>query len=314
MFLDSDDLFEKDLIEKMLQQITVDDADMCICNVDQYNTETGEYIPKSQYLRISCIPEIIPFSRREIGKDILHFTSLVPWNKMFRRGFIDEHQLCFQDIQRANDQYFSILALVLAERITVVNKILVHYRVKQKGNLTTEFSDTPLCSYEAMVKAKDALEDIGLMNEEDVRCSFDNKALNIMIFSLNIQNTTNGYKTLYDTLTQGGFERLGLILRDKEYYNDPLEYENFKKILDMTYDEYLLAKNREYRETIARKNELVKEKNSQIRSLKKIEREYEAVKKRKWYRAVNKVLPIYSAMIKPFKKTKPEGKTGQDED
>lgn len=302
LFLDGDDLFEENLVEELHCRITADDADLCICNADQYDTQKGIFIAKPQYLRKKYLPETNPFSREDIGKAILYFTTSVPWNKMVKRDFIEKNRIEFQDIERANDQYFSIMALILARRITIVDKVLVHYRVKQKGNLTTEFSETPLCAFESMVRVKDTLEDMGLLEQEDIRCAFDNKVLNLMIYSLNIQNTTEGYKKLYNTITQGGFEQLGMVLKEEAYYFNKLEYKNFCNLISMSYDEFLLVKNREYRDTIAEKNasykEMVMKKDKTIAGLKEKEKELNAIKKKNWYQKITRLIDWYHKVLK----------------
>ena len=301
LFLDSDDLFERDMIEKMINKIIIDKADICVCNADQYNTENGEYVSKPQYLRMKAIPEEIPFSRKSIGNKILYFTTSVPWNKLIKREFIENNNLRFQDIERANDQLFSIMALVMAESITIVEDVLVHYRVKQKGNLTTDFSQTPLCAFWSMLESSKCLSEKGLLDDENVRCALDNKIANLMIYSLNIQKDIAGYKELYELLHNGGFEKLGFILKDKEYYFDPLEFENIKKIMLMSYDEFLLTKNREYRDVIAKKNQTYKnmlsQKNEKIAELKEKEKELNAIKRKNWYKKITKLIAQYHRVI-----------------
>lgn len=301
LFLDGDDLFERDMAELMLDKLIMDNAEICVCNADQYDTERKEYIPKPQYLRKKVLPDITPFSREELGRNILYFTSLVPWNKMFKRSFIEENGLYFQDIERANDQYFSVLALILAKRITIVDRVLVHYRIKQKGNLTTEFSNTPLNSYQAMLKASGRLQELGLFEDFSVRCAFDNKVLNIMIFSLHIQKDIDGFQVLYNTLQSEGFDKLGIGLKEADYYIDPLEYENLRLILEIPYDEYLLIKSREYRDVIADKNlayrNMVAQKNEKIAELKEKEKELNGIKRKNWYKKITGFIAWYHRLI-----------------
>lgn len=268
LFLDSDDLFEADLVEKMYSACEADEAELCVCNADQYDVEKQEFIEKPQYFRESLLPEEIPFSKETMGKNILYFTTSVPWNKMVKREFVEEKGLAFQEIARANDQYFAIMSLLLAKRITVVKDKLVHYKVKQKENLTTKYSETPLCSYEAMLAVKQALEERGLLELEAVRCAFDNKILNLFLYSLNIQTSLEGYETLYCKMKEEGFQTLGFCLRDEDYYFDRLEYQNLQYIMEYSPAEYLLTKNREYRNTIAGKNHLLKQKNALIAMLR----------------------------------------------
>lgn len=302
LFLDSDDLFETDMLEKMYAACKDCQADVCVCNADQYDNLQEKYIEKPQYLRKKVLPEQMPFSRKTIGKYILYFTTSVPWNKMVSKSFIQEQGIQFQDIARANDQYFSIMTLLLAGRITVVNEKLVHYRVKQKENLTTKFSETPLCAYESMLAVKNTLETIELLKEPEIRCALDNKILNLILYSLNIQNTADGYKMLYETLKDGGLENLGLFLRDSSYYFNELEYQNLNHIIKSSYDEYLLLKNREYRDTINRKNiqykDMVRQRDGIEKQLKAAEKELHYIKSTKRYKVVAGLTRIYHKIFR----------------
>lgn len=311
LFLDSDDLFEPDLLEKMYEACEGDQADLCVCDADQYDTQKKERIEKPQYLRRECIPEQLPFSRETIGKYILYFTTSVPWNKMVRREFIEEEGICFQDIPRANDQFFSIMALVLAKRITIVWEKGVHYRIKQTDNLTTRFSETPLCSFDALLKVKNTLEQKGLLEEENLRCALDNKILNLMIYSLHIQNDIEGFKQLYRRFMEGGLTQLGFVPREESYYFKKLEYRNLKYLLSSTYEEYLLLKCVEYRDTISRKNAQIKKKEECIKDLRrekktlqKKEKELNYIKSTKRYKWMAKLTGFYHKLIGRKQKTR----------
>lgn len=292
VFWDSDDLFETNALEVMFNQCEHDGADLCVCNANQYYTDTGAYLDRPYYLKEKFLPEQIPFSRKIIGPYILNFTTSVPWNKMVKAEFIKEKEICFQDIERANDQYFSILSITLAERITVVRDILVHYRVRQDGNLTKDFSSTPMCAFYALKASYDKLMELGVLQEEDLRRSFANKALNSLIYSLNIQNDVAAYKQLYEYLTQGGFENVGICDCGKDYYFSPAEYENYKKMMAHTYTEFLLLKNKEYRDSIVEKNQKNKELVQENKELKKDRKELNSIKSRKWYKIITKMLDI----------------------
>lgn len=296
IFLDSDDLFEKDMLLKMYERAKNEHADVCVCNANQYDTLEKEYIEKPQYLRNARIPKEEPFSKETIGKNLFYFTTSVPWNKLIKKTFLEENQIVFQDIERANDQYFALMVLYLAKSIVTVKDKLVHYRINQKENLTTKFSETPLCAYYAMLAVKESFDKLGALENEDIRCAFDNKILNLMLYSLNIQNSLAGYSELYNLLRDRGFEELGVVLHEEEYYFSKLECYNFKLIKQNTCEEFLLLKNKEYRKTIATKNNainiLTKEKEAIIKDLQKTEKELDYIKGRKWYQFIAKMAKL----------------------
>lgn len=309
LFLDSDDLYEPDLLEKLYKECEDKQADVCVCDADQYDVVRGEYVVKPQYLREKLIPEELPFSRETMGKYMLYFTNSAPWNKMVRKSFIEENEIQFQEIDRANDQYFSIMCLILAKRITVVREKLVHYKVNQEKNLTAKYSDTPLCSYEAMLYVVQALERKGLLENTDVRCAMDNKILNVVLYSLNIQKTLKPFCELYRKVKNEGFDKLGFVVREADYYFNEVEYRNLNYIMENDAEEYLLVKTQEFRGAIERKNQIIADKREEIRVLKqekkelqKKERELNYIKGTKRYQVVWKVSGMYSKVFGKRKK------------
>ncbi|MBQ4058958.1 MAG: glycosyltransferase family 2 protein [Lachnospiraceae bacterium] len=309
LFLDSDDLYERDLIEKLYIEAKNKDADVCVCDADQFNVVNGKCIVKPQYLRRKLIPDNLPFSRKTIGKYILYFTNSAPWNKMIKREFMLHNQILFQEIDRANDQYFSIMCLMLAERITVVKERLVHYKVNQEHNLTAKYSETPLCSYQAMLKVKDTLQEKELLEDDFVRQALDNKILNLLLYSLHIQSDLNAFCELYDKMKSEGFEKLEFFLHDEEYYFSKLEYQNLCYLMKYSSQEYLLTKTIEYRDTIARKNATIKEQNKEnaklqkeIERLQKKEKELIHIKNTKRYKIIWRLSSCISKLLGKGKK------------
>lgn len=317
LFLDSDDLFEENMLEKMYTACEESQADVCVCNADHYDTVQNIFIDRPQFLRKKFLPDQIPFSRKTMGKYILYFTTSNPWNKMVKKSFLEQQGILFQDIARANDQYFSVMVLLLAERITVLRDKLVHYRVKQADSLTAQFSKTPLCAYESMLAVKEKLDEMRLLDEPDVRCAFENKILNLMIYSLNVQNTKEGYQTLYNTLKEDGFSRLGITLREEDYYFNSLEYRNLRYMMECSFDEYLFVKNREYRDTINRKNiqykDMVKQRDAKDKQVKQKEKEIQRIKETKRYQMAEKMAHVYYKICRKQGTVKKENKpAGRD--
>lgn len=304
LFLDSDDLYEADLLKKLYAEAKEKDADLCVCDADQYDVVSGQYITKPQYLRRKLVPEKLPFSREDIGEFILYFTNSAPWNKLVKREFMVANQILFQEIDRANDQYFSIMCLILAERITVVKERLVHYKVNQEQNLTAKYSETPLCSYQAMLKVKEALEEKGLLANADIRKALDNKILNLLLYSLHIQNDLEAFCELYNMMKSEGFEKLDFRIHDEEYYFSKLEYQNLCYVMKCSAQEYLLTKTIEYRDTIARKNATIKDCDKeiaklqkQIERLEKKEKELTHIKSTKRYKIIWKLSSYVSRLL-----------------
>lgn len=307
LFWDGDDLYEKDAVELLYEQIEREHADICVCNADHYDTQKAIYISKPQYLKMWQLQEGIPFSWKTNGKYIFNFTAQVAWNKMFRRSFVEEQGIWFQEIPRINDHYFVSICMATASSITILNKKLVHYRVNQNENLTSHSSETPLCKYEVQCDVKRKLLELGIF--EDVKQSFVNKAINTMIHGLNIQNNADGYRAIYNCLREEGLDYLELRGHNEEYFYNALEFRNLQLIEELDCEGYLVQKGIDYRKNIESKNVTIAEKNAEIRErnqqiskqnlqLQKREQELLKIKSSKWYRLGQKVLPIYYKIIR----------------
>lgn len=290
LFWDCDDLFTPEAAEHLYNQMEKDHADIGVCDADHYDTQRNVFIWKPQYLNKTRLPETIPFSRETNSKYIFNFSSQVAWNKMFRKSFVSSNGIRFQEIPRINDHYFVSVCMVMADCITIVDEILVHYRVNQTNSLTNKTSDTPLCKYDVQCDVKRKLLELDLLKNEGIMQSFVNKSLNTMIHGLNIQNSLEGFCQLYRKLKTEGLEYLELRDYGEDYFYNPLEYRNLLLLLKLEYDEYLFEKGRDYRSNIEEKGIL-------FNQYKRKAKELEEIKKRKWYRMINKILPVYSKLI-----------------
>lgn len=133
-FLDGDDLYLTDFLEKMYDNAKENNSDIVICPVKKYDTKIAEYVDASASFLVDNIPPQQPFCAKDIPDFIFTSFQNWNWNKIFRRSFIEFNDIHFQTIYRTNDLYFTCCALVLAERISTINEPLVIYRIGMSEN------------------------------------------------------------------------------------------------------------------------------------------------------------------------------------
>ena len=199
VFWDSDDLFYKNALQVMVDKCEKDNADLCVCAANRYNTLLDKRIYTGTYLKREWLPKKIPFSKNTNSKYIFEFSTNVPWNKMWKREFILKNNLQFQEIKQANDAYFSMMSYFFAERISVVTKPLMDYRVNNPESLTGKASNTCLCCYDAFYSTY-----LRLKNEKDftneVKESFYSHLFSAMLYQLKIQTNENSFNLLVNKL------------------------------------------------------------------------------------------------------------------
>lgn len=263
-FADADDFFEPTMLSDAYRACVRDDADAAVFRARYYEVESGKARPADELLKTDLIPDRTPFSRADIPDHILEFTSPAPWNKLFRRAFVEKHGLRFQEIRRANDLLFTKLALAKAERITVVDDVLVNYRVGSGSNLQALNDATPMEFYHALIALRDELKRSGLFSE--LERSFVNLALATCLYNLHSLKTVEAYHLVYARLRDECFRELGLEDAQESEFLHPHQHAQFVRITQTGPEQYLLDEVRYLRDlNLKRRASLRKAKESLAR-------------------------------------------------
>lgn len=136
-FLDSDDWFEPDMLEKMHQRATKFDADMVVCSSKNYDIETNTFINPSEYypINLEMVPLETPFNYKDCPDYIFNIFGVEPWRHLFLNELITKNNIKFQNLESCNDVAFSLIARICAKRIVVFDNELVNYRYRRKGSI-----------------------------------------------------------------------------------------------------------------------------------------------------------------------------------
>lgn len=282
MFLDVDDFFEKNMIELQVRQIERDHADICICDADIYDDQAGTFRKSEWLLAKSYIPHV-PFNREEIKDHIFFIKTPAAWNMIISSAFIKEHALKFQETKNTNDLYFTYAALNLAQKITVVDMVLVHYRIGTGSNLQSGNDKSPLDFCRAFLKLKELLIEKGIFDE--VKRGYISLYLTNFEYHMFTLQSVQSFEVLYDYFKENGRQELELDCHDVECFCN--NKERFKLLCDVVDSDsmsgYLYSQLKRERNKLANereKNEAVlirmkldnenvlKEKQEQIRQLK----------------------------------------------
>ncbi len=244
VFWDADDRFDRKALELMWRKMQKKQADICVCGVCEF-TGSGKIYETDGYLKTALIPDKDPFNKYDICESLFSFASNVVWNKMFRRKFLVNHNLHFQEIRQANDTAFVMRALYLADKITCVERYLAFYRMDHSDSLTGRASETIFCPYESYMYTLQELK-----KEKDfpsVKKSFCNKAVKGMFRALNIQTSFEAYKELYQFLQREGLRNLGLAECPKEDMEEEWMYTDLELVKTVSAEEFLFYKANERR-------------------------------------------------------------------
>ncbi len=178
LILDSDDFFEPDLVESVLDEALRTDADVVVYGADKYDDARERTILPYVSRGLEDAPAKMPFCWKDVPEKIFQIGDLMAWNKLYRANLIRENDLHFEAIAISDDQLLSFISMVMAKRISVVDRQLLHYRVNTGNSQTSGVARHPESTYLASYGIADKLKELGIY--EDVKRSFLNRMFWLM--------------------------------------------------------------------------------------------------------------------------------------
>ena len=237
IFWDSDDYFELNALEHLYQTAAEHDADICVCDAQDFDEATGLEI-SHQYLR-KPHPEEAVFNIHTFSQYFFTFTAPVPWNKMIRRDLLLREGIQFQALQHVNDALAMFTALACADRIVLCKEKLIHYRSNRPDRLMTTYGERVDSVFLAYEQLKRDLERRGLLEDPVILSSFRNKIAGIYLFTMKFCNTYEQCREYYRQLREERFPFMGMENLPEGYILNAGNEEKYRKIMSVSVDDYL---------------------------------------------------------------------------
>ena len=212
VFLDADDFFEPDLLEKQVEQCERFYADIGLCGANQFDVQNNQY---------QDLEGIVDFEKlgatsgvfSSADQPVYQIATQILWNKIFRTDFIREHAIRFQNTRRANDVFFTMAAMGTAKAIAFRDEVLAHYRVGMTTNLQSHNSETPKDFLHAFFAAKQYLEEAGVFGR--VERSFRQSVVDGSIYNLKrIREQEDLFLDLENELAESVLPAMGILKND----------------------------------------------------------------------------------------------------
>ena len=142
LFVDPDDRLAPGLLGELWRNAREYDPDMVVFGAtEDYYAETGEIAYSRDVTVASCICR----SSEEIAREAVTLEKATllgyPWNKLYRRAFLQEHGLTFPCVELVEDILFNIEAVRHAETLVVLEGSYYHYarRLAARTSLTARY-------------------------------------------------------------------------------------------------------------------------------------------------------------------------------
>lgn len=179
LILDADDTFDPELIKMTYRRCKQDNLDLLLYDYDKYNNYNGSSINYSMPLPIRnrILKQI--FSCQDIDKFSFQICPAGPWLKMYRREFLCENKIYFQNLSSSNDLFFGKMVLLFANRIGYIDESLVRYRNNTEYQISNNKKEGLQNFIKAIIAVKEKMKEHGFY-QKNVK-SFNTYAFRLMM-------------------------------------------------------------------------------------------------------------------------------------
>ncbi|EPK8636573.1 glycosyltransferase [Klebsiella pneumoniae] len=231
IFLDDDDYVDTNMLKHMSECAELSGADIVVCRSRSFNLQSLQYAPMPDSIRKDLLPEKAVFSPGDIERDFFRAFIWWPWDKLFRREFIIQHSLSYQDLRTSNDLFFVCASMLSAEKVTILDEILIAHTINRKTSLSSTRSVSYHCALDAL---RDFLFKNGMMQKR--QRDFYNYIVVFLEWHLNTLSGEAFNKLFQDVkLFISSFD-----INNEDFY-DEFILSAYRRIADMSAEEYLFS-------------------------------------------------------------------------
>lgn len=224
IFLDSDDWFERDFLEQMTLRAEEANADVVICKAVEFDTNTAKELPSDWMLKEQYLPGEA-FRPEEVSEYLFQFTYGMPWDKLYRRNWLMTTGIKYPSLKNSEDLAFVFPALLAAERIAVLRKVMIHHRVNRSASVSNSRVLQPEAPYQAFQIVKAYLEQTGKMTL--YQRSFLNWAMEFLVWHISNMEDSKIRLEYFQILRRVWMPELEFERYPARYYRDKGSYAKY---------------------------------------------------------------------------------------
>ena len=241
MFLDTDDRFDTGYLFEMCSRAEQTHAQIVVCDAEVFDDQSGlvgyhdckDWILDENFKYINDV-----FSYKDCSDEIFTFTEMLPWNKLFLLDIVRKHDIKFQEIPYNNDSFFVAIMMVLADKIAVVNKRMVYYRMGNDRSISSYQNKRtcPQYNFEMYLTIRNKL--IQLKKYQEVSVGFA-KFASKQIFGHSMAMTEDNLHVYRKYFDNGYTKQVGLDMLTKDDFYDEEMFRDIECLCERGTDAFM---------------------------------------------------------------------------
>ncbi len=242
LFLDADDHFELDMIEKMYQRAEEGTYDIVICRYKRYCEQTKKILLPDWSFVDSFFED-----KKLFSGDSLRYAALFQiaegwtWDKLFRTDLVRKCGYRFPAFRSSEDGFFVYMLMARARCMTYMDDVLVTHRVNDLSSLSNTKEKNWINGFKMLELIREEMIDLNIY--EVYKRSFLNRVLEFFIWYLGSLHSFEAYRDCYMYLQMVFEPEIGVLEHDRDYYFMKELFDWYKGLMASSLSEHLFQKN-----------------------------------------------------------------------
>ncbi len=229
LFLNFVDIFNYTMLEELYSKIKGNDLEIIICNSQLFKIKNKRYIfYNNNYYFSDNLIKNYSFLVQNIKQYFLNLFIWWPWDKLFKKHYIENIQNEFHILNNTNYLSFIYFSIISSKKIYFFDKILINHRIGI--NTSLEYLNEKSCDnlYKTFIDLKIFLKKINLYKK--FKRDFINYIASFLIWKLeNIHEKLFCY--FYQKLRNEWLNEFNINKYNKKFFYNINDYKKIKYIL-----------------------------------------------------------------------------------
>lgn len=257
-FLDADDYFEPEMLERMFCRAEEDALDVVICRYTTWCQESGRQIIPDWSFADSFFIQKELFSGDSLKHaGIFQIAKGWAWDKLFRLEFVRQCGYEFLNFRSSEDGFFVYMLVARAKRLSYMDDLFVTYTVNDLASLSNTKEKDWMNGLKMLLLIKDEMERLNIY--QVYQQSFLNEVVRYLDWYLKTMNSSKAFKNCYIYIQRVIEPEMGILSHSQEYYFEKKYYEKYGKIINLTLEEYFFEREKIYSKLLLEQREKINE-------------------------------------------------------
>ena len=227
MFLNLYDEFQDTMIEKLFAKIYGNNNEIVLYNSNNLFFHNYKGVQNKNFFISKEVLNKKSFSFLNIKEEFFNLFIWWPWDKIFKKAFIKDLNINYQNLKTSQDLYFVNVAVILAKNLSFIEESLITHHIN--NSIYNSYYKNCDYIYYSLKELKIFMKEKGLY--KILKQDFINYVAKFSIWNLETIYE-NHFCELFKSLKNKWFKEFGITKYNKKYFYDKEIYKKIKNIIE----------------------------------------------------------------------------------